>query len=351
MKDKLDNLLGFDEGELTRFALGLDEKPFRGKQLYQWIYGKLVTDFGRMTNLGIKFRTQLFSIADIRLPEITSIKKTADGSAAKYRLKLEDGLLIESVLLRESKRTTLCVSTQVGCALKCRFCATGYMGFKRNLTAGEIVGQYMAIVRESGAVITNIVYMGMGEPLLNYDNVKKSIRLFTDGDGLARSSRKITISTAGIIPGLNKMTEDRLPCKLAISLNAPTDSLRRYLMPIAKKYPLKDLLSAAHDYEQSTRHRVTFEYVLIKGINDTDHHAQKLKRTLGGFTAKLNLIVYNPTDYVMSGSGRSYEKPDVSRAEKFMSIVERPGLTVMIRKSLGEGIDAACGQLCLRNNK
>ena len=341
--------MGFDREELADFFKKTGEKPFRGKQLYTWIYRKQEVDFEKMTDLGKSLREKLRNTAEISLPKIETVEISGNGSTSKYRFKLSDGLAVESVLMRESSRITICISTQVGCALGCTFCATGTMGFKRNLTAAEITGQFIAASRHAKAAITNIVFMGMGEPLLNYDNVAKSLKLFTDGEGLSVSSRRITISTAGIIPGIDRMAADRLPAKLAISLNAPDDALRLQLMPITKKYPLLELFAAAHRYEKTTRHRVTYEYVLIKDVNDTKKHAGKLKKTLGGFTAKLNLIEYNPTDFSGSdeNSGLSLRSPMPGTSQKFQSALERPGLAVMIRKSLGGEISAACGQLCI----
>lgn len=334
---------------LCEFLTSIGEKPFRGKQLYTWIYRRMETDFEAMTDLGKDLRAKLQQTAIVELPQIGAVQSTRDDSTRKYRLSLNDGYMIESVLMKEISRTTICVSTQVGCPLACRFCATGTMGFKRNLTSAEITGQYIAVSKHSGEDISNIVFMGMGEPLLNFDNCAQAILLLTDSDGLAVSTRKITVSTAGIIPGIAQMSARRLPCKLAISLNAPDDELRTKLMPINKKYPLEDLLFAAHQFEKTTRHRVTFEYILINGVNDTPEHARRLKKTLGGFTAKLNLIEYNPIATSSPGIiPANFKAPSPGTAEKFAAVMERPGLTVIIRKSLGGEISAACGQLCVK---
>jgi len=344
------NLLGLNREEIADFCKSIGEKPFRGKQLYVWLYKKLQPDFAQMTDLAKDFREMLTQKAVVELPVVEKAETASDGSARKYRLKLADEARIEMALLKESERVTLCVSSQVGCALSCRFCATGTMGFKRNLTAGEIVGQYFAAARDNADEITNIVFMGMGEPFLNYDHTAKAVRLFTDPDGLAVSTRRITVSTAGIIPGVERLIVDRLPCKLAVSLNAPDDELRVQLMPIAKKYPLSQLFPALHRYEQTTRHRVTFEYVLIRGLNDNETAARKLKRTLSGFTAKLNLIEYNPIAAAVGTLfAKDFHKPFPGTAEKFAAFMERPGLTVIIRKSLGGEISAACGQLCVKS--
>ena len=351
------NILGLSKVELEDFFRSIGEKPFRGRQVYTWLYRKRMFDFERMTDLSQAMRDRLREKAAIILPRIDKVEQSADGFTRKFRLVLEDGSAIESVLMKEGDRITLCVSTQVGCALGCRFCATARMGFRRNLTAGEIIGQYLTAANRSEERITNIVLMGMGEPLLNYENTAKALALFTDGDGIALSSRRITLSTVGIIPGLERMTVDRLPCKLAVSLNAPDDELRSELMPIARKYPLKELLPALHRYEKSTRHRVTFEYVLLGGVNDSPEQAKLLKRLLGGFTAKLNLIGYNPFEFDRKGmSGGKFEPKFVFRApaesavRAFADSIARPGLTVMVRKSKGGDISAACGQLCVERS-
>jgi len=344
------NILGLNREEISDFCASLGEKPFRGRQLYTWLYKKLQPDFAQMTDLAKDFREVLARKAKVELPVVEKSETSSDSSARKYRLKLSDGAGIEMALLKESGRVTLCVSSQVGCALGCRFCATGSMDFKRNLTTGEIIGQYITAARDSGDEITNIVFMGMGEPLLNYGSTAKAIRLFTDADGLAVSTRRITVSTVGITPGLEKLITDRLPCKLAVSLNAPDDELRAKLMPIAKKYPLQRLFPVLHRYEQTTRHRITFEYVLLRGINDDEDSAKKLQRTLSGFTAKLNLIEYNPIEFAAGTDfAGNFQIPLPGTAEKFALLLERPGLTVIIRRSLGGEISAACGQLCIRN--
>jgi 23S rRNA (adenine2503-C2)-methyltransferase len=344
-------LLGLTLNELEDLCYSIGEKTFRGRQLYKWIYQKRVFDFAQMTDLSKDLRTRLEKISEIIPPVTETIEHSADGFTRKFRYLLRDGTRIESVLMKDGKRVTLCLSTQIGCALGCKFCATGAIGFKRNLDPGEIVGQYLVASKDSEERISNLVLMGMGEPLLNYDNVAKALRIFTDGDGIALSARRITLSTAGIIPGVKQMTQDKLPCKLAVSLNAPDNDLRRKLMPIAQKYPLKQLFPVLHQYEKSTRHRVTFEYVLLGGINDLTQHAYKLRKLLGGFTAKLNLIEFNSFPLIeksqIDKETSHFKSSSQKNAEKFADIVSRPGLTVMMRKSRGGDISAACGQLCL----
>lgn len=345
--------MGLNSPELEQFTQSLGEKKFHGRQIYNWIYQKRAHDFNDMTNISKKLREMLINSAEINLPVIDAEYRSANDSSVKFRLRLKDDNHIESVLMHEPGRTTFCVSTQIGCQLGCVFCATGYLRYKRNLTAGEIVGQVIVSSGFKDSRISNIVFMGMGEPLMNYENVKKAILLLSDGDGLAISSRKITLSTAGVVPGIDRLSGDRLPCKLAVSLNAPDDALRSRLMPINRKYPLKELLPALHRYEKTTRHRVTFEYVLLGGINDSIEHAVKLKKLLGGFTAKLNLIAYNTIDFPGNSGHKKplgeFKTPDKVTIEAFMAEVERPGLTVMLRKSQGGDIAAACGQLCLHD--
>ncbi len=345
--------MGMTRGELEDFFIRLGEKSFRGRQLYSWIYRRRQTDFHRMTDIAQNLRQRLKSIAKVEPPRIVEIRQSQAGFTRKFRLTLADGAVIEAVLMKEAGRVTLCASTQVGCPLGCRFCATGAMGFRRNLTPGEIAGQYLTAAGQTEERITNVVLMGMGEPLLNYDNTAKALSLLTDGDGIAVSSRRITLSTAGIVPAIERMAKDRLPVKLAVSLNAPDDLLREKLMPIAEKYPLDELLPALRRYEKTTRHRVTFEYVLIGGVNDSKVHAKRLRALLSGFTAKLNLIEYNPVE---SGGGElfggvngdiSFSRPSKEAVDLFIDLSVRPGLTVKLRKSQGVDIVAACGQLCL----
>lgn len=349
------NLLGMTRAELEQYFSKRGEKSFRGRQLYNWIYQRGETDFNRMTDISANLRMTLADTASIEYPSIEAADYSSDGFTRKFRLKLKDGAAVESVLMKEGGRITLCVSTQVGCPLRCRFCATGSMGFRRNLSVGEIAGQFLSAARETEERITNIVLMGMGEPLLNYENVACALGLFTDGDGIAVSSRRITLSTAGIIPGIERMTKDLLPVKLAVSLNAPDDELRVKLMPIAEKYPLEELLPALRQYEKSTRHRLTFEYVLMDGINDSIEHAKKLRALLSGFTAKLNLIEYNPVEFesddLFNRTQRMdspFRKPAREAVDAFLDLNARPGMTVKLRKSQGGDIAAACGQLCVR---
>lgn len=352
MSEKKTELLGLNRTEIENFAVSIGEKKFHGRQIYAWIYQKRNSDFALMTDLSKSLRMKLPECAEITFPVLTESQNSSDGFTRKLRFTLKDLQSIESVLMRDKDRITLCVSTQVGCALGCMFCATGTMGFKRNLSAGEIVGQYLSAQTLLKERITNVVFMGMGEPLLNYDNLAKAVGLLTDPQGTAVSSRKLTVSTAGIIPGIERMTEDQLPVKLAVSLNAPDNLSRTALMPINKKYPLKQLFQALHRYEKSTRHRITFEYVVIGSVNDSLDDAKKLKRLLGGFTAKLNLIPFNTFENSeqLKDKGRlnNFKRPDKKALQMLAEELERPGMTVIQRKSQGIDISAACGQLCLK---
>jgi 23S rRNA (adenine2503-C2)-methyltransferase len=344
------NVLGFTRREFEDLVMVKGEQRYRGRQIYRWLYVRRCTDFQEMSDLSKDLRSYLTEKTEVLLPQVEEVLISNDGPTRKFRLVLADGIKIETVLMKEKERITVCISTQVGCALGCRFCATGMMVFKRNLTAGEIVGQYLVAGNHSEERITNIVMMGMGEPLLNYANVSKAIGIFSDHDGIGISGRKITLSTAGIIPGIDRVTQERLSCKLAVSLNAPEDELRTSLMPINQKFPLSELLPALHRYEKSSRHRVTFEYVLMKGVNDSVQHAQRLKRLLGGFTAKLNLIPYNQAkelagEQLKGNELNNFQTPEESAVADFAQEVWRPGLFVNIRKSLGSDIKAACGQL------
>ncbi|MCJ7813624.1 23S rRNA (adenine(2503)-C(2))-methyltransferase RlmN [bacterium] len=338
------NLKSLSRQEFNQFIDDIHEKPFRADQIWSWIYQKNVISFDGMTNISRPLRATLERIAFIR--SLKLIKKTISSisKTEKFLWRLEDGLLIESVYIPEGKRRTVCISSQVGCALKCHFCATGTMGFIRNLEVEEITDQILSISREVGQKPTNIVVMGMGEPLLNVDNVMKALYILNQSDGIAIGHRKITISTAGIIPQLIRYTNEAHPFKLAISLNATTDSQRTRLMPINKTYPLSELLQTARLYTQKTKKRITFEYVLIKGINDTQADAHRLLRLLKGIPCKVNLIAYNPTSGL-------FEPPDDTTIHRFAETIRPLCAPVTMRLSKGDDIHAACGQLAVAQPK
>ena len=332
------NLKGLSREELLHFVEELEEKKFRAGQLWSWIYQKGATSFETMTNISKTFRKRLDDVAEIStlILEKETHSKTSD--TRKFLWELEDGLKVESVYIPDGKRRTVCISTQVGCPLGCTFCATGAMGFLRNLEPHEIIDQVLAIQRLVGEKPSNIVVMGMGEPLLNYDNVIKALKIIKDPEGIAIGHRKITISTAGILPRLKQYIEEKQPFLLAISLNATQEAQRSRIMPIAKKYPLRDLLDMAREYTRVSKKRLTFEYVLIRGVNDSPEDAKRLIRILKNIPCKVNLIAYNPTT-------DKYLRPDNQRIQKFASSIRDICSPVTLRLSRGDDIQGACGQL------
>lgn len=338
MEDPRTDLKGMSSDELERFIAALGKEKYRTKQLLSWIYAKGVSDFEAMTDLSRSFRDELTRIA--RISAVEEIEhQTSDDGTTKFLFQLEDGLRIESVLIREERRRTVCLSSQVGCALGCAFCATGRMGFVRNLAPAEIVDQLIA-VRRSEESVTNVVLMGMGEPLLNYDNVLKALRLMNLEMGIALGMRKITLSTAGIVPGIERLARERLHIGLAISLNATDDRTRIRLMPINRRYPIDKLLSVTRTFGRTTRRRITFEYILIDGVNDTPEDAARLVRLLREIPCKINLIPLNPIP------GSSLRRPTSERIEHFRDFLLSHHFTAPLRESKGRNIAAACGQLC-----
>jgi len=334
-------LKGLSRKELIQFVTGLGEKSFRASQIWSWIYQKGANHFDEMSNISLPLRTRLNQSAAIGNLQLLSKQNSPASKTTKFLWGLEDGQRIESVYIPEGKRRTVCISSQVGCALKCGFCATGRMGFRRDLTAFEIIDQVLGIRRETGEQPTNIVVMGMGEPFLNYDNMIEALTIINDPEGIAVGHRKITISTSGIIPQIQRYTREGHPFKLAISLNATTDDQRSKLMPINKKYPLPDLLRAVKEYTSKSKKRVTFEYVLLKGVNDTDEDARRLLKLLSPIPCKVNLIAYNPTS-------NKYQTPDEKRIEAFAELIRPLCAPVTLRLSKGDDIHAACGQLAIK---
>ena len=338
------NLLNLDKTGLEVFFTEMGEKAFRATQVVQWIYQFGVSDFDEMTNLGKALREKLKQQAEIRVPKIITQQESADGTV-KWALQLDSGNNIETVFIPEDGRGTLCISSQVGCALECTFCSTAQQGFNRNLTTAEIIGQVwianktLKCIPRKERVVTNIVFMGMGEPLLNFDNVVRSVNLMLDDNAYGLSKRRVTISTSGVIPALDRLKEVS-DIALAVSLHAPNDELRNQLVPINKKYPINKLLEACKRYVAGeTRRKVTFEYVMLDGVNDKPEHARQLVRLLKNVPAKINLIPFNPfpqTDYQCS-------TPEKIKA--FSQILFKAGLITTTRKTRGDDIDAACGQL------
>ena len=325
--------------EIKKFVVELGEKPYRVKQIMSWLYQKRISDIGEMSNLSIKLRDELKKTAVISrfLPE--KVLSSQDGTR-KYLFKLENGGAVESVLIPGGDRFTLCISTQLGCAFKCRFCYTGRNGLARNLTTAEILNQIDAVLNHVAdeAKVTNIVFMGMGEPLANYDNTLKALKIIFHPSGFNFSHRRVTLSTAGLIPQMQRLGKDN-PVNLAISLNAADNKTRSFLMPINKTYPLEDLLKACNEYPLSPRKRITFEYILIAGVNDSLEDAQKLVGLLRPVRCKINIIPFNEHPEI------GFRRPEPDRINSFIDFLLQHDYTVTVRKSGGEDIMAACGQL------
>ena len=338
------NLLGLPKAELESFVAEMGSKPFRARQLMNWMYKRGEGDITAMTDLAKDFRAELVLRAEVAVPEIVKTQIASDGTR-KWLLSGGNGQAFEMVYIPEEDRGTLCISSQVGCALDCSFCSTAQQGFNRNLTTAEIVGQVWLANRELGwqvgdnRIITNIVFMGMGEPLANFRNVVPAIRIFLDDLGFDISRRRVTLSTSGLVPQIYKLAEE-VNCALAVSLHAPNDELRSQLVPINRKHNIAELLEACWHYldEQNGR-SVTFEYVMLDGINDQPEHARELAKLLRDKPAKLNLIPFNPYP------GTHYRRSPQAAIEKFRDELMQRGLIVTIRKTRGDDIDAACGQL------
>ncbi len=350
-KERL-NLVGLDLKELKAELASFEIESFRAKQIWSWMYCHGVRDFDKMTNLGRPVRARLAERFVIGRPEIVTRQQSEDGTR-KWLLRMDDGEEIECVHIPEEDRGALCVSSQVGCAMKCKFCHTGTQRLARNLTAGEIVMQVMTARDELGEwpstreqrLLSNIVVMGMGEPLRNYDNVAKALKIIMDSDGIAIGRRKITLSTCGVVPTIERCGAE-LGVGLAISLHAVTDELRDELVPINRKYPIKELLNACRNYPgASNARRITFEYIMLKGVNDSPADARALVKLLAGIPAKINLIPFNPWP------GAPFECPDRKAIEAFGDIVNRAGYASPIRAPRGRDIMAACGQLRSESRK
>jgi len=343
------NLLGLERPDLEAFVTGLGNKPFRARQLMSWLYKRAEGNFDAMTDLARDFRAQLAGVAEVRTPEIVSRHDSADGTR-KWLLRADGAQAFEMVFIPETDRGTLCISSQVGCALDCAFCSTAQQGFNRNLSTAEIVGQVWLANRELGFEpggerrITNVVFMGMGEPLANFRNVVPAIRILLDDLGFDISRRRVTLSTSGLVPLIHKLAEE-VNCALAVSLHAPDDALRSELVPINRKHPIAELLEACWHYidEQNGR-SVTFEYVMLDGVNDQLEHARALARLLKGKPAKLNLIPFNPFP------GTTYRRSSMPVITRFRDELIQRGVLATIRRTRGDDIDAACGQLAGRVN-
>ena len=331
-------LAGMTLSELENLMAQMNATKFRAKQIHNWLYAKSVSSIDEMTNLSKDFREQLKQVASVTESKIKVKQVSADGTL-KYLIEYPDGECVETVLMRFDNRANLtaCVSSQVGCAVNCSFCATGKSGFKRNLTYQEIIEQVLSIQRDTGLKVTNIVFMGQGEPLLNLNNVLKALEIFNNDFQIG--ARRITISTSGIIPGIKRLAEMDLQSTLAISLHAPNHKLRAELMPIENKYPIDELKNALIDYVEITGRRITVEYILIHGFNDTPEVAKELAMLLRGIKCNINLIPYN------SVIENDYKKPSNNDIMKFKYLLEHSGKKVTVRLERGADIDAACGQL------
>lgn len=343
--------LGMDRKELEDFMAGIGEARFRGRQVYRWIYIKGVSSFHEMSDIPKDLRYRLEEMAVVGMPRVVKSRVSKDKTR-KFLLEMGDRKKIEMVVIPQTwsndVRYTLCLSTQVGCPLGCAFCATGASGFERNLTAGEMVGQLLVAEREirrrdkrmkEERVIGNIVFMGMGEPLLNLDEVVKAIRLINDEHGINIGQRHITVSTVGYIPGIEALMQEDLNINLAVSLHATTDEVRNVLVPINKHYPLTPLLEVVARYAHSTKRQVTLEYVLIWGVNDTDQDARRLADMAKSIRAHVNLIRLNEVE------GVPYRRPEEEKVQRFFQLVQKEGASVTLREEMGSDIEAACGQL------
>lgn len=347
MKAQKVNLLNFSLPQMKAYLASLGEKPFRAVQIIKWLHQYGVDNFDEMTNISKDLRQKFKEMAEIKGPEVISEQLSADGTC-KWALRLEGGQAIEAVFIPEAGRGTLCISSQVGCVLDCQFCSTAKQGFNRDLSVAEIIGQLWFAKRalkvlpgrEEGRNISNVVMMGMGEPLLNFDNVVSAMSLMLEDNAYGLSKRRVTLSTSGVVPALDKLS-DVIDVALAVSLHAPNDKIRDEIVPINRKYPIKMLLKSVHHYleKSAAAKKVTIEYVMLAGINDSDENARELARLLKNTPCKINLIPFNPfpgTDYQCSSGNRRYA---------FANILNNQGLVVTTRKTRGDDIDAACGQL------
>jgi 23S rRNA (adenine2503-C2)-methyltransferase len=348
-----------DLPELEHALEALGHPKYHARQIFQWIYRRGVTDFALMSDLSRELRTALATQVRLGTPVVERVERSQDGTT-KLLLRLADGKHIESVMIPDKQgdrrstghagaaaRITFCISTQVGCAMKCAFCLTGRMGIDRNLTAGEIAGQVRVLARELELLDTrfNIVLMGMGEPLHNYDATMKALRMLADEHGLAVSPRRVTLSTVGVLPALERLATEPLMPNLAISLHATTEDQRDRLVPINRKYGLKELLDACRRFPLKRRERITFEYVLLKDVNDTPADARRLVKLLHGVKGKVNLLPLN------EAAGIPFERPSDERVNRFAAILAEHGILVSVRKSRGRDIRAACGQLITESSR
>lgn len=334
----MENIYNYSLEQLTNYFASINQKPFRAKQVFSWLYQKEASSFDEMSNLSKELREQLKEHFTFDILKIVEKQESKDGTI-KYLFEMLDGSLIETVLMIHDYGKSLCVTSQVGCNMKCSFCASGLLRKQRDLTPGEIVAQVMKVQLDTKQRISHVVVMGTGEPFDNYDNVMEFVRIINHPNGLAIGARHITISTCGLIPGIQRYSDEGIQTNLAISLHAPNDEIRNQLMPINRRYPLDDLRRAISDYIDKTNRRVTFEYILLKDVNDSLVDARQLAHYLRGLNAYVNLIPYNSVDE------HGYQPSDQETIEKFKSELLRLHINVTLRKEHGRDIDGACGQL------
>jgi 23S rRNA (adenine2503-C2)-methyltransferase len=349
-KDKKFVLKGLTLNELNKYFEINGEPKYRGSQLFNWMYNHLSFDFYEMQNFPLSLRNRLAENCELNTLLLITYQQSNSTGTKKYLFETVDGNKIESVLIPEKERNTLCISTQVGCPLDCKFCATGLMGFKRNLTTGEIVDQYLKIAKEIGKEkITNIVYMGMGEPLINYEATIKSAEIFTHELTKGLSRTRITISTAGIPKKISELVDSKLRVKLALSLHSCFDDIRSRIMPINKKYPLKQNLEAIQYYAKKTKTRITYEYTMLKNINDRDEDVKALIKLCRSIPSKINIIPFNSIKHMHPGGiSNELESTPNEKILWFVDKLRKNNITVMVRETQGDDISAACGQLAIK---
>jgi len=340
------NLLGMTPVQLADYFKEIGEKPFRATQVLKWIHQQGAESFDEMTNISKSLREKLNAQAELRGPEVVSQDTSKDGTR-KWVIRVDGGSCVETVLIPEGDRGTLCVSSQVGCSLNCSFCSTGKQGFNRNLSAAEIIGQVRIAIKSFGPmdpankrVVTNVVMMGMGEPLMNFERVVSAMRLMMEDNAYGLSKRRVTLSTAGVVPAIDKLGEV-IDVSLAVSLHAPNDELRDVLVPVNKKYPIAELIAACNRYLEKLNDKrvITIEYTMMEGVNDLPEHARQLAKLLKQVPCKLNIIPFNP----FPNSG--YQRPKAAAIEVFKNTMHKAGIRTTVRRTRGDEIDAACGQL------
>ena len=335
---------GMNLSQITKWCEDLNQSSFRASQIYQWMYKHGVANAGSMNNISKELKNIIDNQCTLNTIEIEKIDKSSVEKTQKILFKTHDGHYIESVSMVEKDRHTICISSQIGCNVDCDFCATASMGLVRNLMAGEIIDQAIAIRNIVKEPITNVVFMGMGEPFLNYERVINAADILHDHNGFGLGAKRITISTSGIVPMIDRFVKEKHKYKLAISLNATDDNTRKKIMPINRRWPINDLIKSASRFAARKNHNVMFEYVLLKGINDTNQDAIRLAKLIRGIDCKVNIIPYNETD-------GKYKRPNDEKIEKFLEVLNkhRSGFRILVRWSKGQDIDAACGQLAVKN--